>query len=364
METTADKATLKRKKILFTYPNASSFVKNDVSILSQQFTVSCFEFTVKNKVLTPLVLLKQFFYLLFMGYRYDIFICQFAAYHSLLPAVFAKIYGKPCLIILGGTDCAAFPSINYGNYVKKLLSAATARSIKMASHLAPKHESLIYFKYDYDNHDYEAQGVKCFVKNFQTPYTVIHNGYDADKWKRTTEKKSNSFITVAAYNNPNIIPLKGIDLIMEVAPNFPECTFTVVGIEASVPALLPRKDKLGSNIVWLPEQDAKRLQQLFSEHEFYLQLSMSEGFPNAICEAMLCECIPVGSAVNAIPDIIGDTGFILKRRDAGMLKELLATALSSDKNRLSKAARERIATHFSIEIRREKLITLVDSLIA
>jgi glycosyltransferase involved in cell wall biosynthesis len=67
------------------------------------------------------------------------------------------------------------------------------------------------------------------------------------------------------------------------------------------------------------------LNALFQEHQYYMQLSISEGFPNAPCEAMLCGCIPIGSNVAALPLIIGKTGYVLKHRNKEELIQLIHT---------------------------------------
>ena len=105
------------------------------------------------------------------------------------------------------------------------------------------------------------------------------------------------------------------------------------------------------------------MQALYDKHEFYIQISMSEGFPNAICEAMECNCIPIGSNVAAIPEIIGDTGFILYKRDIEKFKALLNEAMQSDKKALAKKARERIMTKYPKDLREKKLLSLLDKLI-
>ena len=68
-------------------------------------------------------------------------------------------------------------------------------------------------------------------------------------------------------------------------------------------------------MILIPKITQRELINYFSMSRFYLQLSFSEGFGNALCEAMLCECVPIGSNVGAIPFIINDTGFILKKKD-------------------------------------------------
>jgi glycosyltransferase involved in cell wall biosynthesis len=88
-----------------------------------------------------------------------------------------------------------------------------------------------------------------------------------------------------------------------------------------------------------------------------MQLSISEGFPNAICEAMLSGCVPIGSDVAAIPEIIGDTGFILKKRNADMLRELVQKAIGClELDALSVSARERIASRYPLRKRGELLL--------
>ena len=67
----------------------------------------------------------------------------------------------------------------------------------------------------------------------------------------------------------------------------------------------------------------KQLREYYSKSRFYLQLSNTEGFGVSLCEAMLCECIPIVSSVNMLPEIVGDTGFILETRDSSMLSGLI-----------------------------------------
>jgi glycosyltransferase involved in cell wall biosynthesis len=348
-----------KNKILFVYTGRSSFVKKDIEIFSQKFKVVELPFIAYPKWKTPLLLLQQFFYLLFKCKSYSLFITQFAGYHSYLPALIGKLFNIPVVIICGGTECAGFPSINYGNFNKKWLGLFTKWSLNLATHLAPKHQSLIHFKYDYDTNDFAEQGLQFFIKNFKTPYTIIENGYDASQFKCNTAKKKNSFVTVAAgIGTTNIVPLKGIDLIIDVAPHFTDCTFYIIGVDKTSQLNLK-----SSNVICLPPLKNHELIRHFSEAEFYLQLSMSEGFPNAICEAMLCECIPIASNVNALPDIVDDAGFILNHRNLNELKDVIAKTLMSDKEMLRQKARNHIAENFTLEKRANKLLNLSDELL-
>ena len=54
------------------------------------------------------------------------------------------------------------------------------------------------------------------------------------------------------------------------------------------------------------------LRKYFSTSQFYIQASRLEGLPNALCEAMLCECIPIGNSVFGIPSAIGNTGMLFE----------------------------------------------------
>jgi glycosyltransferase involved in cell wall biosynthesis len=90
---------------------------------------------------------------------------------------------------------------------------------------------------------------------------------------------------------------------------------------------------------------------------------MAEGFPSAICEAMLCGCIPIGSNVAAIPYIIGDTGFVLHKKDTDKLVELCHTALNADVRTLSRRARARVEEICAPGSRAQKLTTLAEKLV-
>lgn len=333
-------------------------MRRDAAIMQKQYHVVSFSFNPANKILLPWVFLKQFFFLLYHLPASKIVVCQIAAYHSFLPVIMAKLFRKPSVIFLAGTDCAYFPSIQYGNFCKPLLGWFTSASVRMATHLAPKHESLIHFDYTYDASGAPVQGIMHFVKNLTTPYTAIPNGFDSTVFfPLDVARKPCSFITVAVgIGTANINALKGIDLILETSRIFPDCTFTLVGVAAAVLKDIP------ANVHCLPLQNTQQLQQLYSGHQFYLQLSLSEGFPNAVCEAMLCGCVPIVSDVNALPDIAAGCGFVLQHRNVEQLHQLLKQALHTDKELYSNAAINKIKGNFSLEQRKESLMELFGNL--
>jgi glycosyltransferase involved in cell wall biosynthesis len=154
--------------------------------------------------------------------------------------------------------------------------------------------------------------------------------------------------------NPANFYRKGIDLILETAKTYTEATFTIIGDSKGM-----SYGEIPENVKIMPFVPYEKLRQEYAKHEFYFQLSLMEGFPSAPCEAMLCECIPITSNVGALPTIVGDTGFILEKKNFAMLSAMVKDALNSDKSTLAKNARKRIVTNFPPETRL-KLVEVIN----
>ncbi len=354
---------MSKRKILFFYPHLSTFIRNDEIILSERFNVKGFSFGIKQKWLTPLAFLKQSFILLRYGWTSDFILCKFSAYHSFFPCLFARLIGKPSLIMAGGMDTVSFPSIRYGNFSRELLGTFTRWSYMLASRISPNHQTLIRSDYTYTKDCYPAQGILNFCPGLKTPFTVIHNGFEPDKWKRVSKKKENAFITVSGnLEYPFQVQLKGIDLILSAAPLFPSCTFTIIGITKKI--INDSIKTIPKNVLLLPPVPNEKLIEYFSESEFYMQLSLAEGFPNALCEAMLCECIPIVSGVFSMPDIVSGSGFIVRERNTALLAKVIEEALGSDKKLLQEKARRRIQENYTLEKRKTALQDLITSMLS
>jgi glycosyltransferase involved in cell wall biosynthesis len=309
---------LNKKKLIYFYPVEAPFVDKDVETLSDDFSVKKINFNPKGRNSKIIILINQFIILIKEIFTLDGIIVKFAGIHSLLPALFCKIFRKKLIIISGGTDCVSFPSFEYGNFYPPLTRFITKLSFRYANFIIPVHESLMITDYEYSDDDYDKQGLLFHYPELTTPYMVVYNGYSALKWYKNSIKKKNTFITVASYStNDRRRKLKGIDLIIEIAKHFENSEFIIIGTD---PDTFPKRT---ANITLLPWVDNQDLINHYSSAEFYLQLSVSEGFPNSLCEAMLCECVPVVSNVNSMPFIVGDTGFVLERKDINLLKELL-----------------------------------------
>ena len=242
------------------------------------------------------------------------------------------------------------PEIGYGNFRKKWLRLATIYSFKNCSLILPVAQALVKQNYTYDPKINSKQGLLNLIPDLKTPIQVIPNGFDTNFWKNLgKERKPMSFISVATgTSTPSRALVKGYDLIEQLAQNHPDWSFTLVGDSSYVSP--------NSNVKVLGKQRPAALLELYNSHQFYLQLSTSEGFPNALGEAMACGCVPIGSAVGAIPEIIGDTEFVLIRKDSILLESPMQKILAKDFINLSKKSQQRITNHFNFGQRKKALL--------
>lgn len=342
--------SLKKQKLLYFYTAKSPFVEKDILIFSEQYRVSTFQFNVYQKKKLILILFRQFIFLIRHLFFAKRIVCQFAGLHSVLPVMLGRIFGKKVMLVAGGTDCVSFPSISYGNFANPRNAFFTRICFENCSLILPVHESLVDCEYTYQDRDFPRQGIRYFLPKLKTPIRIVYNGYDSRYWNRGgLEKKKNSFITVLGHLNSRFtLALKGIDLFIEAAKAYPEANFTIVGGSGIQLKNQPNNLILASN-VW-----GDALVKLFAEQQFYVQLSMSEGFPNALSEAMLCECVPIVSNVGGMPDIVGNCGFILQKRDFKEVKDLFTLAINDPHlQEKETCSRERISRLFTLEMRQK-----------
>ena len=185
---------------------------------------------------------------------------------------------------------------------------------------------------------------------------AVPTGYDYEKFKAKGEKED--LILTVAYVNKGTIKRKGLETFVEAAKYLPNLKFVVVGphYDNSIRKL---KSIASGNVKFTGFVPDEELIKYYQKAKVYCQLSRYEGLPNALCEAMLSECVPVGTRYCGIPTAIGDTGFYVPYSDPKATAEAIKKALKSDKG---KAARERIKSMFPIERRERKLIQIVNKL--
>ena len=351
------KRKTKGNKILYFYAVRMSFVAKDIEILNQRFRVAEYHFNTRVKWKIPLQFIRQLLYVLKNTRSSYAVVCFFSGYHSFLPAIAGKIFKKPVLIFIGGSDAYAYPSFHYGHFNKFLIGRFTCLSARMADLLLPVDECLMFSESDYYTAEESIQGIRHFCKKLNTPHRTIRLEYDPTLFfNRAKNKRENSFITAAFGIEGTSFIRKGIDMVIEVAHLLPDCHFSVIGCSRDAIRV-----PVSENVHFIPPVPYKDLAGIYSTHRFYLQMSIAEGFPSAICEAMLCECVPIGSNVAAIPFIIGETGFIVNKRDVLLLKEVIGFACRrEDLEDMGQRARERIIGNFYPGSRSKPLFELLD----
>lgn len=104
---------------------------------------------------------------------------------------------------------------------------------------------------------------------------------------------------------------------------------------------------LREHVVW--EGERKDMPAVYNALDLLTLCSASEGFPNAVGEAMACGIPCVVTDVGDCSYLVGETGKVVPPKDPGALALAWEEMLGEDLKEMGKRARERILEHFTVE---------------
>ena len=310
-------------------------VQKDVELLSEYYDVQLFSFNYFNLPSLYLKIIKS-----------DLVLSWFAGDYAFFSSLFTRFVKRPIALVIGGYDVASIDELKYGSLRTPVTRAMVRYAIKHSDKVLTVDESL-------KNDAIKIAGVDG--KNIET----VPTGYD-DKIFKGSGEKEDLVITVALSHDWNRSRLKGLDTFVKAAKFLPDTKFLVIGVVGEA------KEKLKSisspNVELLGPLYQEKLISYYQKAKVYCQLSMREGLPNTVCEAMLCECVPVGTNVEGIHTAIGNTGFYVDHGDVEGTVQAIKKALSST-DEMGHKAREHIQNNFSFEKRKQILTDIVNKLL-
>lgn len=326
----------KTTRLFFFSTLFTTFIKVDKGLLERHFHV------------TALIgrgigaLLKIFFGVL----HSDVTLAWFGSVYSFFLVFFSKLLGKPSMVIVAGVDAAKDKEINYGIWLNPWKAMLVKYAFRHADRilvvdpfLGREAERLA---------DYDGKNI-----------VYLPFGFDANLW-RPSGSKEPFILTVAACENIWRLRKKGIDKLLDAAAAMPTTHFIIIGI---LPELLVHTQmNTLPNVEVLPFVKQEELLRYYQRAKVYCQVSYTEGLPNALCEAMLCGCIPVGTTRGGIPTAIGDAGLLIPYGDIPAMVEAFQTALAMSPQAGLKA-RQRIMENFPLQRREEGLLKTINELL-
>jgi glycosyltransferase involved in cell wall biosynthesis len=276
--------------------------------------------------------------------RSEVTFSWFGSVYAGYTVFLARLFRKKSIIVVAGVDASKDREIHYGIWLSPWKSVIVRYAFVHADRLLVvdpflEREAKRLARYDGGN------------------ITYIPFGFDSERWKPSGVKED-MVLTVAACHDTWRMKKKGIDKLLAAAAALPKVKFQVIGIHAH---LIPSIEKT-ENVEFIPFVPRAELLAHYQRAKVYCQPSFTEGLPNTLCEAMLCGCIPVGTAVGGIPTAIGDAGYLVPYGDIPQLVAALNQALQAAPL-MGERARRRVAGEFTLKKREENLVQVLSEVL-
>ena len=321
-----------RPRLCLVYQDLASFVRMDAEILAKYFTVEQIQFRGPSDVLR-------------LARRIStaaVSVSWFALGYATAAVAISRVLRKPSVIFLGGWDVAAMPEIGYGAMVGRSRIRKTTWTLRNAT---------VVFAVSETNRQEARRWTNREV-------ITIPLGVDVDYFVPGDGKKP-VVATSASVTHEATIRTKGLDILFDAARQIPQVRFKLFGRHSSEMARVLRVlapsnvDIMG----WLERSDVRSTLQ---DAAVYAQLSAHESFGLTAAEAMACGCTPVVSDRGALPELVGDSGFVVPYGDAAAAASAIAIALETPKG---PKARSRILQRFPLALRQERLLRAIEGLL-
>lgn len=323
-------------RILFPYISLPSFIQTDIDILRSKHSVrlkSC------RSILRIIVSLPAVFWS-------DCVFCWFGSLRFLPIVLLARLLRKKVIIVSGGYDVATVPEIRYGNMYGTVNRYLGRVLFKMAHLVACV---------SYSNATESVTNAK--VASDKT--ILIYHGFSESfvTVDVAIDKKEKFVLTVG---NADLCTIyrKGLLTVAKVSHLLPDISFVFAG-PFQEDAMDILKKAAGQNVKFLGYLKKDELHKLFARAKVYIQPSVHEAFGCSVAEAMLYDCIPIVSNRFALPEVVGDSGFVVDPDDFDDMALTLKRALEMDAGVLP-SPKQRILREFPLSRRFTSLLEVVD----
>jgi glycosyltransferase involved in cell wall biosynthesis len=279
----------------------------------------------------------------------DAIVGWFASWHTALALRFARMRGKPSLLIFGGFDTAAMPEIGYGSQRGGVRRGLVRSTAKLATRLVTNSESSLREI---------AENVGIDPEQVEVVYHGIPDRFaDVDP----AAPRERMALTVGAVYEVNLLR-KGHGPFCDAASLARDVEWVLAGewwddTGRELQAKAPQNLALTG---YLSDAD---LDGLFRRCGVYVQASLHEGFGMSLAEAMLAGAVPVVTAAGALPEVVGETGVVIAEATAEGIAAGVTEALQLGPD-AHVAARERVRTEFPYERRRDGILRELDRALA
>jgi glycosyltransferase involved in cell wall biosynthesis len=340
-----------KPKIIFVSANLSSFIRQDLDLLSKHYDVRQFAFGSRKGFSMLLHQMRLLFWLLAKLWNAKAVFVWFADYHSFLPSLLGRMFGKKVFIVIGGYDAVAIPEFNYGGHNSKLRSWMIRKSIRWASQIFPVSHTV-------ERRLFETLGISKMDKS-----QVVFNGIDLAVFAGQTEglekdfEKRKGIICVSSAESITRAKIKGLDFLMEVGKAMPDVPITVVGMKGEALQWMEQNKTANIQLVgWIKRED---LGALFRQTKVICQFSRFESFGLAVAEGMLMGCIPVSfEGIGPAEIITPECGYVVPAMQLDAATQALRQALHAPLGMAIKSS-EKIQKEINLEVRGAKLMRLM-----
>jgi glycosyltransferase involved in cell wall biosynthesis len=324
--------------ILFVHNDQASFVQADLDLLRARYRVTDMYLT--GRRLNPAAIAAAVA-------RHDLVFGWFASWHTALPVLFARLLGKPSLMVVGGYDLANMPEIGYGHQrggLKKWVSRATIALTTCAT---------TYSRFN------QAE----LEKNVGLPASrsrVISLGVADVFGEPVAHPRPPIALTVGNVDQANLFR-KGHEPFVRAAAHLPDVEFVLVGAWKDN-AIEHLRAIATPNVHFVGRVSDAELLAHFRQAAVYVQASAHEGFGLSLAEAMLAGCVPVITRAGALPEVVGPAGVSVDSADPAALAAGICAGLAAEAA-ARRQARAHILESFPLERRSAELGRLIDHLI-
>lgn len=327
------------RRVAFIYRSLSHFIETDIQILARHFEVLPLQYTNLTSLgnIVKAVLSS------------DIVYCWFAGRYAVLALLFARLFGKKGVIVVGGYDVIndSWPELPLPAYQKVLTRLALEFSDDV---LALSDASL-------------SSARDLVPSRLWMKMTRVYLGVDFPEGQIGQVAKKEKMVLTVSRLAKGQIERKGLLTFIRAAHRLPDVPFTVVGaFNEHDPAFRRLKNVAPENVTFTGYIERSALYQLYQRAKAYVQVSRHEGFGLALAEAMAHGCIPIVSRSGAIPEVVGQTGVYVGPDDDVALAEAIRKVLEyADYDHLGLEARRRVICLFPILNRERELLEILNS---